>query len=151
MPNHGSSNPLISDVSSTVPAKKSRVRTPRKTGGSVSARSAAGRSEEPTEIVFKELPNPYHLPQPPFIWIDHPEQNERLLGPVYVVRLGIGGAKKVEMSVDGGAWQPCRLTSGYWWFDWSAIQRGKHTLIARMQTEDGRVFRTPTRNCEYRP
>lgn len=151
MPNKTSSDPAANGGTSSPVAKMGRTRAPRKAASSASSRAAAGRTPDVTEIVFRELPNPYHLPQPPFIWIDHPEQNERLLGPVYVVRLGVGGAEKVEMSVDGGIWQPCRLTSGYWWFDWSAIQRGKHTLTARMHMADGRVFRTPTRNCEYRP
>ena len=49
----------------------------------------------------------------------------------------MGGAEQVEISIDGGVWQNCRLTSGYWWYDWSAIRPGRHTLVARMRTPDG--------------
>ena len=122
------------------------------TSSSGTLRSAARRSAaEPVEIIFKDQPNPHQTPQPPYILIDHPQQNERLRGSVYVVRLGVGGAETVEISIDGEPWRPCRLTSGYWWFDWSGIRLGKHTLTARMRTFDGRIFRTPTRTCDYRP
>ncbi len=104
----------------------------------------------PGEIVFRELPNPYHPPQPPFLWTDFPQEAEILKGPVYNIRLGAGGAENVEISIDKSPWRPCRLTSGYWWYDWSNIPMGKHTLVTRMQTTDGRRFRTPTRTCERR-
>lgn len=104
-----------------------------------------------SEIVFKELPNPYRPPVPPFIWIDYPISNERLQAPMYAIRLGVGGAEHVAISIDQGPWQNCRLTSGFWWYDWSGITTGKHTLVARMRTQDGRIFRTPPRTCEYRP
>src|SRR5579872_5737588 len=97
----------------------------------------------PAEILFKDLPNPYQQPVPPYIWIDHPQQNETLSAPTYVLRLGVGGADLVELSIDKGPWLPCRLTSGYWWFDWAAIAPGKHQLVARMKAADGRWFRTP--------
>jgi hypothetical protein len=103
------------------------------------------------ETVFKDEPNPYKTPIPPYIWIDHPTQGEKLSAPTYVIRLGVGGADTVEISIDKSPWQPCRLASGYWWFDWSAIKSGKHTLVARMRTTDGRWFKTPPRTCDYRP
>src|SRR5688500_4716783 len=148
MPSNGSSNDPSSTLvnsEATAPKKgKSRsTRATRKPAGSTSARSGAPRSSEPSEILFTVEADPSKTPQPPYIWIDHPQQGERLLGPVYVVRLGVGGAEQVEICVDGGVWQPCRLTSGYWWFDWSKIRPGRHTLTARMQTTDGRWFRTP--------
>jgi len=114
-------------------------------------RSAAGPRMAPGETVFQDLPSPYHAPVAPYIWIDHPQQNERLRAPIYVIRIGVGGARHVEISLDDGSWQNCRLNSGYWWYDWSAIPPGKHTLVARMWTQDGRAWRTPPRTCEYRP
>lgn len=104
----------------------------------------------PTEILFAEEPNPFHPPIPPYIWIDYPQPGERLLNRGYVVRLGVGGAETVQISIDKEPWLPCRLTSGYWWYDWSGYGRGKHTLAARMRAGDGRWFKTPPRICEYR-
>jgi hypothetical protein len=137
--------------SSTPSKRRGKAKAARKPSSSASGRSGARLTDAPVEILFKDPPNPYVTPQPPYIWIDHPQQNERLLGPVYVIRMGVGGAEEVEISFDGGVWQPCRLTSGYWWFDWSGIRPGRHTLTARMRTTDGRWFRTPVRNCDYRP
>lgn len=138
--------------SSTVggsPRKKVARKSPAIPAPSQSVKRSA--SAAPVEILFKDLPNPYVQAEPPYIWIDHPQQNEILRGPVYVIRIGIGGAEAAEISIDKSAWRPCRLTSGYWWYDWSAIRPGKHTLVARMKTTDGRWFKTPPRACAYRP
>lgn len=97
------------------------------------------------ETVFEALPNPYHEPVAPYLWIDYPQQKEMLHASDYVIRLGVGGADLVELSIDQGSWLPCRATSGYWWYDWSAIAPGEHTLVARMKTWDGAWFRTPER------
>jgi len=56
----------------------------------------------------------------------------------------------LDICIDKGPWISCRPTSGYWWYDWSGIAPGKHTLVARMRTPDGRRYRTPVRTCEYR-
>jgi hypothetical protein len=127
----------------------------KKTGAMASALSTAksvltGRSE-PTEILFAEEPNPFQAPVPPFIWIDHPAQDETLRAPIYSVRLGVGGGDLVEISIDKSPWLPCRLTSGYWWYDWSGIPKGKRTLVARMRTSDGRWYKTPPRICQHKP
>jgi hypothetical protein len=135
----------------TLPAKEGKKKAARKAAAPSGSTTQAAPVAPAAEILFKGIPNPYHPPQPPFIWIDFPEERERLRGPVYTIRLGVGGAQQVEISIDGGPWHPCRLTSGYWWFDWSGIRLGKHTLAARMRTFDGRTFRTPARACEYRP
>lgn len=121
----------------------------RKTTRKASSRPAKKASNVDMEILFKDEPNPYLQPVPPYIWIDHPQEAETLLGPVYVIRLGVGGAEEVELSIDKGAWQPCRLTSGYFWYDWKDIPQGKHTLVARMRTSDGRWYKTPPRKIDY--
>ena len=115
------------------------------------AKRLVNRSAGPVETLFTQEPNPYHPPVAPYIWIDFPAKNEALRGPIYNVRLGVGGANSVEISVDKSPWLPCRSTSGYWWYDWSAIAPGKHTLVARMRTTENRWFKTPPRICNYRP
>lgn len=147
VPNHAEAVPGNGAINAPVKRKTST----RRGASAGAARPAAKRSAEPSEILFTEPPNPYRQPEPPYIWIDHPQERERLLGPVYVIRLGVGGAQNVEISIDKGPWVPCRFTSGYWWYDWTAIAPGKHVLVARMKAFDGRYFRTPPRNCEYRP
>ena len=112
-------------------------------------KAAPAGPSAPTEILFREEPNPHLQPVPPYIWIDHPQEGERLYAAHYVMRLGVGGAEAVEISINQGPWQPCRLTSGYWWYDWSAIPKGKHALVARMRTSGGQWYKTPPRRVEY--
>jgi len=115
------------------------------------AKRLVNRASGPVETLFTQEPNPFKSPEAPFIWIDYPAQDETLVGPDYHVRLGVGGADLVEISIDKSPWLPCRLTSGYWWYDWSDIAPGKHTLVARMRTSDNRWFKTPPRACTRRP
>ena len=114
------------------------------------AKRLVNRSPAPVEILFTQEPNPFRAPEAPYIWIDYPTQSEVLHGSSYNVRLGVGGADLVEISIDKSPWLPCRLTSGFWWYDWSNIAPGKHTLVARMRTSDNRWFKTPPRACTYR-
>lgn len=114
------------------------------------AKRFVGRAESPTEILFTQEPNPFHAPTAPYIWIDHPTQNEVLSAPQYNIRMGVGGADQVEISIDKSPWLPCRLTSGYWWYDWSNIAPGKHTLTARMRTSGNQWYKTPPRACTRR-
>jgi hypothetical protein len=150
MANPARSNSNMLENGSDTPAKPRKAKTPRKTTKAAAPRATA-RAAASNEILFTTPPNPNQTPVPPYIWIDFPQNAERLLGPVYNIRLGVGGAEDVEISIDGGLWQKCRLTSGYWWYDWSSIQPGKHVLVARMRTLDGRWFRTPPTACDYRP
>lgn len=114
------------------------------------AKRLVNRASGPVETLFTQEPNPFKTPEAPYIWIDYPTQNETLQGAEYNVRLGIGGADLVEISVDRSPWLPCRWTSGYWWYDWSNIAAGKHTLVARMRTSDSRWYKTPARACTRR-
>ncbi len=143
-----------SESASVPPVKKKSIRKPS-SGVRAPARSASRRvirrGTGPVEILFTQEPNPFREPVPPYIWIDYPLASELLKAPTYVIRLGVGGADLVEISIDKSPWLPCRLTSGYWWYDWAAIKPGKHTLVARMRMSDGRWFKTPPRQCECRP
>jgi hypothetical protein len=115
------------------------------------AKRLVSRATGPVETLFTQEPNPFQAPSAPYIWIDYPTQSETLRASSYNVRLGVGGADLVEISIDKSPWLPCRLTSGFWWYDWSNIASGKHTLVARMRTSDNRWFKTPPRACTYRP
>ena len=60
----------------------------------------------------------------------------------------IGG---VEVSIDGGAWQPATITEGdggaytwvFWTFDWEAPAEGEHTVTSRAIDVDGNVQPAP--------
>lgn len=73
--------------------------------------------------------------------VDFPEHHERITSPRYTVRVAAPeGFRKVEVSIDHTGWQPCRYAVGYWWFDWSGYQSGRHELVARLQAPDGRTL-----------
>jgi len=114
------------------------------------AKRLVNRASGPVETLFTQEPSPFKEPTAPYIWIDYPTQSEILHSPQYNIRLGAGGADLVEISIDKSPWLPCRLTSGFWWFDWSNIAHGKHSLVARMRTSENRWFKTPPRACTYR-
>ena len=124
--------------------------SPEREAAPAATKRPVNRGFAPVETLFTQEPNSYREPVAPFLWIDFPTQNEVLRAPEYVIRLGVGGADLVELSIDKGPWLPCRLSSGYWWYDWSGIQRGKHTLVARMRLPDGLWFKTPPRLCDCR-
>ena len=112
------------------------------------ARRPVPRTIAPSvEILFTEEPNPAKTPIPPYVWIDYPTEDAQLEGPTYVVRLGVGGADAVEISIDQSPWLPCRFASGYWWYDWAHVAPGEHTLVSRIRTSDNRWFKTPARRC----
>jgi len=77
--------------------------------------------------------------------IDFPQQGERIVSPDYTFRIGAKTAGAVEISIDGGEWRPCREAEGYWWYDWSGYEPGKHKAVARVHPENGREIPSETR------
>lgn len=71
------------------------------------------------------------------VTVDYPKEGELITSPDYVFRIGARPTHAVEISIDGGEWQPCRQAGGYWWFDWSGYKAGKHQAAARIQPENG--------------
>lgn len=81
--------------------------------------------------------------------IDYPQQDETLLCPQYTIRLTAEKARYVEVSINNGEWQPCRINSGYWWYDWHLMGPGSLSIIARMKTSDSTWQQTSVRTCYY--
>lgn len=81
------------------------------------------------------------------ISIDFPQEGETLWNPYYCVRVGTTLSGSVEISIDGGDWQPCRESVGYWWFDWTA-SAGEHTLQARIAS-NGKTKKSKTCTCVF--
>lgn len=71
--------------------------------------------------------------------VDYPPQGATISSPQYAVRVSAPeDARGVEVSVDQGAWRPCRKAAGHWWYDWSGYDDGEYEIIARLETADGR-------------
>ena len=66
------------------------------------------------------------------IVIDHPTENEKISKEHYAVRISTSTCERVEISVDGAEWLPCRNAAGHWWFDLHDIASGGHTFVVRM-------------------
>ena len=71
--------------------------------------------------------------------VDHPQDGERIIGSHYAFRISApGDIERVEVSINQGSWESCREAAGYWWYDWSGDAVGKHQIMARAQTKDGK-------------
>ncbi|KAF0124177.1 MAG: hypothetical protein FD154_2478 [Elusimicrobia bacterium] len=75
------------------------------------------------------------------VTLDHPVNGEKVTSPGYTLRVGtVGDAESVEISIDEGAWQPCRYSVGYWWYDWGGYAEGGHQAEVRACLKNGKVF-----------
>ena len=82
------------------------------------------------------------------VTLDYPQERERVIGPEYTFRVAARAASRVEIAIDGNAWQPCRQAEGYWWYDWSGYLSGKHQAVARIQPQnDGQ--KSTSRTCRF--
>ena len=71
--------------------------------------------------------------------IEFPQRGETIISPKYAFRVGVAGAAdRVDLSIDHGRWLPCRNAAGYWWYEWSGYDDGRHTVKARARGRDGR-------------
>jgi hypothetical protein len=84
----------------------------------------------------------------PTISVDHPKRKECIVFPEYTFRVETSSASAVEVSIDGEAWQSCRRSVGYWWYDWSGYRSGMHQAVFRLRP-DG-AGKTPTQTCVFR-
>jgi hypothetical protein len=72
--------------------------------------------------------------------VDHPSENAELRVGSYTYRVGAGDCEKVEISLDGNTWLPCRHAVGFWWFDTHHGTKGTHQVIARAVCKNGAVL-----------
>ena len=71
--------------------------------------------------------------------IEYPRQEETLVSRTYTMRVAAPAAvEALDVSIDQGAWRPCRKDVGFWWYDWSGYPDGEHEVIARIRGRAGR-------------
>jgi hypothetical protein len=71
--------------------------------------------------------------------VDYPRQGEKITGVSYTFRISApANVQKVEVAIDQADWQPCRVSEGYWWSDWSGYENGEHEITARIVTAEGK-------------
>lgn len=78
--------------------------------------------------------------------IDYPRHDETITSNDYTFRVvAMPGVRKVEVSINESAWEPCRHAGDSWWYDWSGYTRGEHEVTARVLLADGRYLATEHR------
>ena len=74
----------------------------------------------------------------PAVLVEFPGEGEVIARPSYSFQISTTpGAEGVEVSIDRGAWMPCREALGLWWYDWSGFDAGDHELAARIRVGEG--------------
>lgn len=80
-----------------------------------------------------------------YIQIDYPMEGEMIAGYTYTFRISASPTEKVEISIDNQEWSPCRLSVGYWWYDWCRFSAGAHFLRARIPSKGKRDLKSKPR------
>ena len=74
----------------------------------------------------------------PAVRVECPCEGEEIAQPAYSFHIAAApGIAGLEVSIDQGAWMPCREALGIWWYDWSGFAKGDHELVARAPISDG--------------
>jgi hypothetical protein len=66
--------------------------------------------------------------------VEYPQEGEVITSPSYAFCID-AAAPRVEIAVDGGGWSSCRRSGGYWWFNWSGYESGRHQALVRAGSE----------------
>ncbi len=82
--------------------------------------------------------------------IDFPLAGEIVTAPYYTFRIAAYGSARIDISIDGGDWLPCRFWIGYWWHDWSDYESGAHSVSARSRDADGAITAVESRRVDVR-
>ncbi|MBI4425362.1 MAG: hypothetical protein HY554_16655 [Elusimicrobia bacterium] len=86
------------------------------------------------------------------VGIDYPHTGESVAPGAYTFRITAPeDAREVRLSIDDGAWEPCRRENGHWWFDWASREEGDHVAISRVIEADGSVLVSPPRLFRVEP
>ncbi|HVE11799.1 MAG TPA: hypothetical protein VNI01_00270 [Elusimicrobiota bacterium] len=83
--------------------------------------------------------------------IDYPQEMECISSPTYTFRIAVEDGERVEVSIDDSDWQTCRHSGEYWWFDWQGYAAGRHGMVARVWTREGRALKSKIRRFKVYP
>jgi hypothetical protein len=126
---------------------------PRKEGGELMKKTMLQEAPKSASTILTRLKKGLSRPSKTEtaikadISIDYPQENDKINLGHYAVRITSQGEGKVEISVNGKDWQHCRLSIGYYWFDWWPTESGTHELVARSQPQKGKPKRSSVRSC----
>ena len=83
-----------------------------------------------------------------YVVVGYPKENEIINNPSYTIKIGVTGEGNVEISIDGGDWESCRQSEGFWWYDWANYPPGTHKVIVGLRDNKGKIIRkSKIRRC----
>jgi hypothetical protein len=75
------------------------------------------------------------------VGVNYPQANETIEPGHYSFKVTAAeDAKEVRLSIDDGAWQPCRYDNGFWWYDCQNEAPGTHVAVTRVIQADGSLI-----------
>ena len=80
-----------------------------------------------------------------YVQVDYPMEGEMIASHFYSFRISASPTERVEISIDDEEWLPCRQSVGYWWYDWSHLTVGLHSLQARILSAGTRELKSKPR------
>ncbi|MDD5304965.1 MAG: hypothetical protein PHS14_17850 [Elusimicrobia bacterium] len=83
----------------------------------------------------------------PEISVEHPGIGQRSYFPESEYQVLDSSIEGLELSIDGGAWQPCRRCDGCWSFDWTGYQSGRRQAVVRVRPR--RSEKEPRQTCLF--
>lgn len=69
----------------------------------------------------------------PEISVEHPRIGQRSYFPESEYQVLDSSIEGLEISIDDGAWRPCRRGDGYWSYDWTDYQLGRSQAVVRIR------------------
>jgi hypothetical protein len=85
------------------------------------------------------------IKQKRYVQVDYPMEGEMISYRTYTFRISANPTERVEISIDGEEWLPCRQSVGYWWYDWCHFSAGLHSLQARIPSAGIRELKSKPR------
>lgn len=71
--------------------------------------------------------------------IEFPQENETIVSRAYTMRIAVPAVvEALDISIDQGPWLACREDVGFWWYEWSGYEDGRHEIIARTRAHNRR-------------
>lgn len=83
----------------------------------------------------------------PTVSIDYPVEKGKILPGHFAIRCTATHGEYVEISINGGQWQVCRMAGGYHWLDWWPQEAGAVKISARIRSGDDKWVKSKVRKC----
>ena len=83
----------------------------------------------------------------PEISVEHPRIGQRSYFPESEYQVLDSSIEGLEISIDDGAWRPCRRGDGYWSYEWTDYQLGRSQAVVRIRPR--RKVDEPRQTCLF--